>query len=150
MAKCYLKSVLCLYFKTTHIKYKECAKMKKILLGCIMLSAVSYAQDLGVTFKQLEKEYRALIKKEETLYTTKKNAATEAQKELLKQRQLYRQVEEKQNKLLEVKDVRFYKEQYKGIADKLGIVMEEMKKEMNVQESIIKEFKAIEKIKEGR
>ncbi len=124
--------------------------MKKILLGCIMLSAVSYAQDLGVTFKQLEKEYRALIKKEETLYTTKKNAATEAQKELLKQRQLYRQVEEKQNKLLEVKDVRFYKEQYKGIADKLGIVMEEMKKEMNVQESIIKEFKAIEKIKEGR
>ncbi len=124
--------------------------MKKILLGCIMLSALSYAKDYELTFKQLEKEYETLVKKEETLYTNKQNAALKAQEELSKQSELYREVEVKRNKLLEIKDVRFYKEQYESVVNKLSDVMKDLESEMNTQEAVIKEFQTLKKIKEGK
>lgn len=124
---------------------------KKILVGCILVSSLTFAAtNLEGSFKQIEKEYETLIKKEATVYETKKSAAIQAQSELDKQKTMYLEVSAKQQQLQSVKDIRFYKAEYTNLINKLDTVLNKLEGEMNVQKTIINNFENIKKIKEGK
>ena len=97
--------------------------MKKLLVaGTILLSASAFST--GVTaefesrFNTLEQEYKMLMQKEDERYNSEKQIAETAKATLAKQRELYNQISTKAGKLGQIKDVKFYKEQYGELAKK--------------------------------
>lgn len=95
--------------------------MKKLLVaGTILLSASAFST--GVTaefesrFNTLEQEYKMLMQKEDERYNSEKQIAETAKATLAKQRELYNQISTKAGKLGQIKDVKFYKEQYGELA----------------------------------
>ena len=129
--------------------------MKKLLvLGTILLSAAAYSD--GVTsefesrFNGLEQEYQMLMNKENERYNAEKQTAETAKATLAKQRELYNQISAKSAKLGQIKDVKFYKEQYGELAKKYQDALKELDGQMREQESIINRFQQLQAVKEGK
>lgn len=107
-------------------------------------------QSLEKTYESLEKEYVNLIKKEEDFFKTKEDAAIAAQAKLNQQKALYEEISQKEQQINNVKNVRFYKEQYASLSQKYKQVMQELNVEMNEQRRIINEYVKLKNIKEGK
>ena len=129
--------------------------MKKLLvLGTIILSASTFAS--GVTtefenrFNSLEQEYKMLVQKEEEKYNSEKQIAEIAKATLAKQKDLYNQISVKTAKLSQIKDVKFYKEQYSELAKKYQDALKELEGQMKEQENIIGRFQQLQAVKEGK
>ncbi len=127
--------------------------MKKVFLACALLSTVAMAAPeqggVEVRFNQLENQYNALKQKEAALFTQKEHQAIAAQKKLEEQQALYNDVAAKQQQLEEIKNVRFYKEQYSSLANKYGAIRKELEKEMKQNEMVVAEFTKLQQIKGG-
>lgn len=127
--------------------------MKKIFLLCALLSTVAMASTekggLEGRFNQLENQYKVLKQKEATLYTQKETQAVAAQKKLEEQQALYNDITAKQQQLEEIKNVRFYKDQYSSLANKYGAIRKEIAKEMEQNVMIVAEFNQLQEIKGG-
>ena len=127
--------------------------MKKVFLVCALLSTVAMAAPeqggVEVRFNQLENQYNALKQKEAALFTQKEQQAIAAQKKLEEQQALYNDVTAKQQQLEEIKNVRFYKEQYSSLANKYGAIRKELEKEMKQNETVVAEFTQLQQIKGG-
>ena len=127
--------------------------MKKVFLTCVLLSTVAMAAPeqggVEVRFNQLENQYKALKQKEATLFTQKEQQAIAAQKKLEEQQVLYNDVTAKQQQLEEIKNVRFYKDQYSSLANKYGAIRKELEKEMKQNEMVVTEFTKLQQIKGG-
>ena len=127
--------------------------MKKVFLACALLSTVAMAAPeqggVEVRFNQLENQYNALKQKEAALFTQKEQQAIAAQKKLEEQQALYNDVTAKQQQLEEIKNVRFYKEQYSSLANKYGAIRKELEKEMKQNETVVAEFTQLQQIKGG-
>jgi long-subunit acyl-CoA synthetase (AMP-forming) len=127
--------------------------MKKVFLACALLSTVAMAAPeqggVEVRFNQLENQYNALKQKEAALFTQKEQQAIAAQKKLEEQQALYNDVTAKQQQLEEIKNVRFYKEQYSSLANKYGAIRKELEKEMKQNEMVVAEFTKLQQIKGG-
>ena len=107
--------------------------MKKLLVaGTILLSASAFST--GVTaefesrFNTLEQEYKMLMQKEDERYNSEKQIAETAKATLAKQRELYNQISTKSAKLGQIKDVKFYKEQYGELAKKYQDALREIRR----------------------
>lgn len=128
--------------------------MKKLLvLGTIVLSASlmgAEVDNLEARFKGLEQEYNLLIKKEQEKFDTEKKIAEAAQSTLAKQRELYNQLSEKVAKLNQIKDVKFYKEQYGELASKYQAALKDLEAQMKEQENIINRFRQLEALKTNK
>lgn len=128
--------------------------MKKLLvLGTIVLSASLMAaevDELEARFKGLEQEYNLLIQKEQEKFDTEKKIAEGAQATLAKQRELYNQLSGKVAKLNQIKDVKFYKEQYSDLAGKYQAALKELEGQMKEQESLINRFRQLEALKTNK
>ena len=127
--------------------------MKKVFLACALLSTVAMAapEQGGVEtrFNQLENQYNVLKQKEAALFTQKEQQAIVAQKKLEEQQALYNDVTAKQQQLEEIKNVRFYKDQYSSLANKYGAIRKELEKEMKQNEMVVAEFTQLQQIKGG-
>ena len=127
--------------------------MKKVFLACALLSTVAMAAPeqggVEVRFNQLENQYNALKQKEAALFTQKEQQAIAAQKKLEEQQALYNDVTAKQQQLEEIKNVRFYKEQYSSLANKYGAIRKELEKEMKQNKMVVAEFTKLQQIKGG-
>ena len=127
--------------------------MKKVFLACALLSTVAMAAPeqggVEVRFNQLENQYNALKQKEAALFTQKEKQAIAAQKKLEEQQALYNDVTAKQQQLEEIKNVRFYKEQYSSLANKYGAIRKELEKEMKQNKMVVAEFTKLQQIKGG-
>lgn len=125
--------------------------MKKLLvLGTIVLSASmmgAEVDNLEARFKGLEQEYNLLIQKEQEKFNTEKKIAEVAQSTLAKQREIYNQLSEKVAKLNQMKDVKFYKEQYGELVSKYQAALKDLEAQMKEQENIINRFRQLEAIK---
>jgi len=119
--------------------------MKKLLIGCILaVSAVSYsATDVMSTLEQLELSLQQLEVEERAMYNQRKAEAEEAERTLAAQRKMYAEISEKENRILSVKDNKFYKGQYQELAKKYGEAKKELEKDMAKQQEIISIFEAI-------
>lgn len=128
--------------------------MKKLLvLGTIVLSASmmgAEVDNLEARFKGLEQEYNLLIQKEQEKFNTEKKIAEVAQSTLAKQRELYNQLSEKVAKLNQIKDVKFYKEQYGELASKYQAALKDLEAQMKEQENIINRFRQLEALKTNK
>ena len=129
--------------------------MKKLLVaGTILLSASAFST--GVTaefesrFNTLEQEYKMLMQKEDERYNSEKQIAETAKATLAKQRELYNQISTKAGKLGQIKDVKFYKEQYGELAKKYQDALKELEGQMKEQESITNRFQQLQAVKEGK
>lgn len=116
----------------------------------IMANPVAAPQSLEKTYESLEREYVNLIKKEEEFFKSKENAAIAAQTKLNQQKALYEEIFQKEQQMNNVKNVRFYKEQYASLSQKYKQVMQELNIEMNEQRRIINEYVKLKNIKEGK
>lgn len=128
--------------------------MKKLLvLGTIVLSASmmgAEVDNLEARFKGLEQEYNLLIQKEQEKFDTEKKIAEAAQSTLAKQRELYNQLSEKASKLNQIKDMKFYKEQYGELASKYQAALKDLEAQMKEQENIINRFRQLEALKTNK
>lgn len=128
--------------------------MKKLLvLGTIVLSASmmgAEVDNLEARFKGLEQEYNLLIQKEQEKFNTEKKIAEVAQSTLAKQREIYNQLSEKVAKLNQIKDVKFYKEQYGELASKYQAALKDLEAQMKEQENIINRFRQLEALKTNK
>lgn len=128
--------------------------MKKLLvLGTIVLSASmmgAEVDNLEARFKGLEQEYNLLIQKEQEKFNTEKKIAEVAQSTLAKQRELYNQLSEKVAKLNQIKDVKFYKEQYGELVSKYQAALKDLEAQMKEQENIINRFRQLEALKTNK
>lgn len=128
--------------------------MKKLLvLGTIVLSASmmgAEVDNLEARFKGLEQEYNLLIQKEQEKFNTEKKIAEVAQSTLAKQRELYNQLSEKVAKLNQMKDVKFYKEQYGELVSKYQAALKDLEAQMKEQENIINRFRQLEALKTNK
>ena len=128
--------------------------MKKLLvLGTIVLSASmmgAEVDNLEARFKGLEQEYNLLIQKEQEKFNTEKKIAEAAQSTLAKQRELYNQLSEKAAKLNQMKDVKFYKEQYGELVSKYQAALKDLEAQMKEQENIINRFRQLEALKTNK
>lgn len=128
--------------------------MKKLLvLGTIVLSASmmgAEVDNLEARFKGLEQEYNLLIQKEQEKFNTEKKIAEVAQSTLAKQREIYNQLSEKVAKLNQMKDVKFYKEQYGELASKYQAALKDLEAQMKEQENIINRFRQLEALKTNK
>ena len=131
-------------------------KIKKGIGLYLLCSSLAVAnpqmtvQSLEKTYENLEKEYVNLIKKEEDFFKAKENAAIAAQSKLNQQKALYEEISRKEQQINNVKNVRFYKEQYASLSQKYKQVMQELNIEMNKQRGIINEYVRLKNIKEGK
>lgn len=116
----------------------------------VMANPVAAPQSLEKTYESLEREYVNLIKKEEEFFKSKENAAIAAQTKLNQQKALYEEIFQKEQQMNNVKNVRFYKEQYASLSQKYKQVMQELNIEMNEQRRIINEYVKLKNIKEGK
>lgn len=107
-------------------------------------------QNLEKVYENLEREYTNLIKKEEEFFKAKENAAIAAQEKLNQQKALYEEIAKKEQQINNVKNVRFYKEQYASLSQKYKQVMQQLNMEMNDQKRIINEYVKLKNIKEGK
>ncbi|WP_339008285.1 adhesion protein FadA [Fusobacterium varium] len=128
--------------------------MKKLLvLGTIVLSASmmgAEVDNLEARFKGLEQEYNLLIQKEQEKFNTEKKIAEVAQSTLAKQREIYNQLSEKVAKLNQMKDVKFYKEQYGELVSKYQAALKDLEAQMKEQENIINRFRQLEALKTNK
>jgi len=128
--------------------------MKKLLvLGTIVLSASmmgAEVDNLEARFKGLEQEYSLLIQKEQEKFNTEKKIAEVAQSTLAKQREIYNQLSEKVAKLNQMKDVKFYKEQYGELVSKYQAALKDLEAQMKEQENIINRFRQLEALKTNK
>lgn len=131
-------------------------KIKKGIGLYLLYSSLAVAnpqmpvQSLEKAYESLEKEYANLIKKEENFFKAKENAAIAAQSKLNQQKALYEEISRKEQQINNVKNVRFYKEQYASLSQKYKQVMQELNIEMNKQRGIINEYVRLKNIKEGK
>lgn len=91
-----------------------------------------------------------LMQKEDERYNSEKQIAETAKATLAKQRELYNQISTKAGKLGQIKDVKFYKEQYGELAKKYQDALKELEGQMKEQESIINRFQQLQAVKEGK
>lgn len=129
--------------------------MKKLLVvGTLLLSASAMAagqtSNLEARFNGLEKEYNLLMQKEQAKFNAEKKVAQEAQATLAKQKEMYNQLSAKIAKLQNIKDIKFYKEQYEGLAKKYQVILKDLESQMAQQQAIINRFKALEALKLGK
>lgn len=127
--------------------------MKKLLvLGTLILSINAIAagtSELESRFNELEKQYNLLMQKEEQKFAAEKKIAEEAQATLAKQKQMYNELAAKVTKLNQIKDIKFYKEQYEELSKKYQVVLKELEGQMAEQQAIINRFKQLEALKAG-
>lgn len=127
--------------------------MKKlVLLGTLALSLnvlAAEANEFESRFNALEKEYSLLMQKEQQKFDAEKKVAEQAQATLAKQKEMYAQLSAKVAKLNEIKDIKFYKEQYEELAKKYQTVLKELESQMAEQQGIINRFKQLEALKVG-
>lgn len=127
--------------------------MKKlVLLGTLALSLnvlAAEANEFESRFNALEKEYSLLMQKEQQKFDAEKKVAEQAQGTLAKQKEMYAQLSAKVAKLNEIKDIKFYKEQYEELAKKYQTVLKELESQMAEQQGIINRFKQLEALKVG-
>ena len=125
--------------------------MKKLLvLGTIVLSASlmgAEVNDLEARFKGLEQEYNMLMQKETEKFNMEKKIAETAEATLAKQKDLYSQLSAKVAKLNQIKDVKFYKDQYSELAGKYQAALKDLDGQMKEQENIINRFRQLEALK---
>ena len=125
--------------------------MKKLLvLGTIVLSASlmgAEVNDLEARFKGLEQEYNMLMQKETEKFNMEKKIAETAEATLAKQKDLYSQLSAKVAKLNQIKDVKFYKDQYSELATKYQAALKDLDGQMKEQENIINRFRQLEALK---
>ena len=125
--------------------------MKKLLvLGTIVLSASlmgAEVNDLEARFKGLEQEYNMLMQKETEKFNMEKKIAETAEATLAKQKDLYSQLSAKVAKLNQIKDVKFYKDQYSELATKYQTALKDLDGQMKEQENIINRFRQLEALK---
>lgn len=127
--------------------------MKKLLvLGTLILSINAVAagtSELESRFNELEKQYNLLMQKEEQKFAAEKKIAEEAQATLTKQKQMYNELAAKVSKLNQIKDIKFYKEQYEELSKKYQVVLKDLEGQMAEQQAIINRFKQLEALKAG-
>lgn len=128
--------------------------MKKILVvGALVLSVTNLmadgSQEVEARFNGLEQEFQLLMEKEQAKYNEEKVAAANAQKTLAKQKQVYAQLTAKVQQLNKIKDIKFYKSDYEGLANKFNGVLKELEGQMKEQQAIIDRFKQVEALRAG-
>ena len=128
--------------------------MKKIitLLGTLLITISSFAvsaDDFEVQMKSLEKEYQLLLQKEDQRYVEEKEIAETAATVLTGQKDLYKSVTASLNELQQMGKYVFYKDDYNQLLEKYKIILTDIQKSMNEQQSIIDNFKQIQAEKEG-
>lgn len=120
--------------------------MKKILLGCFLLTvSIATFADSNVlsTLDQLELNFQQLEAEEKAMYEQRKSEAEEAQRTLAQQRETYQQIITQEKRIADVKDNRYYKDQYKQLAKKYADAKRVLEEDMRKQEEIINLFEMI-------
>ncbi|AVQ30202.1 adhesion protein FadA [Fusobacterium varium] len=120
--------------------------MKKILLGCFLLTAsITIFADSNVlsTLDQLELNFQQLEAEEKAMYEKRKSEAEEAQRTLAQQRETYQQIVIQEKRIADVKNNRYYKDQYNQLAKKYADTKKALEEDMRRQEEIINLFEMI-------
>lgn len=118
--------------------------MKKILVGCILVVASASAFAVSTsTLEELEMSLQRLEAEERAMYNQRKAEAEEAEQTLANQRKMYAEISEKEKRILNVKDTKFYKAEYQQLAKRYAEAKKTLEADMAKQQEIIDIFDAI-------